>query len=230
MADSVDGRGQGATPYPQRTTAGRKRSYCASQSSQELSSSSQEEQAGYLQQLHAAGYEGSQESLYGDDSAPPPPPPPPLAGPATLSQASTGSCFGASPASGATTGGLPVSAPWLPCGQTTTSPPPAFSPGAPPVSADSVVPAEEGPPPQTAPALPAPASDDEHSPLVARRLAFGADGSSLGEGGAGGSEQEVAAVGGGSTAAASTREGASLNFLGTDDDLLPHVATPVDDA
>jgi len=37
-------------------------------------------------------------------------------------------------------------------------------------------------------------------------------------------------VGGGSTAAASTREGASLNFLGTDDDLLPHVATPVDDA
>jgi hypothetical protein len=194
-----------------------------------LSSSSQEEQAGYLQQLHAAGYEGSQESLWSDDSATAPPPPP-LAGPATLSQASTGSCFGASPASGATTGGLPVSAPWLPSGQTTASPPPAFSPGAPPVSADSVVPAEEGPPPQTAPVLPAPASDDEHSPLVARRLAFGADGSSLGEGGAGGSEQAVAVVGGGSTAAASTREGASLNFLGTDDDLLPHVATPVDDA
>ena len=229
MADSVDGRGQGATPYPQRTTAGRKRPYRASQSSQELSSSSQEEQAGYLKQLHAAGYEGSQESSWCDDSAPAPPPPP-LAGPATLSQASTGSCFGASPGSGATTGGLPVSAPWLPSGQTTASPPPAFSPGAPPVSADSVVPAEEGPPPQTAPALPAPASDDEHSPLVARRLAFGADGSSLGEGGAGGSEQAVAVVGGGSTAAASTREGASLNFLGTDDDLLPHVATPVDDA
>ena len=229
MADSVDGRGRGATPYPPRTAAGRKRPYPASQSSQELSSSSQEEQAGYLQQLHAAGYEGSQESLWSDDSATAPPPPP-LAGPATLSQASTGSCFGASPASGATTGGLPVSAPWLPSGQTTASPPPAFSPGAPPVSADSVVPAEEGPPPQTAPVLPAPASDDEHSPLVARRLAFGADGSSLGEGGAGGSEQAVAVVGGGSTAAASTREGASLNFLGTDDDLLPHVATPVDDA
>ena len=229
MADSVDGRGRGATPYPPRTAAGRKRPYPASHSSQELSSSSQEEQAGYLQQLHAAGYEGSQESLLSDDSAPAPPPPP-LAGPATLSQASTGSCFGASPASGATTGGLPVSAPWLPSGQTTASPPPAFSPGAPPVSADSVVPAEEGPPPQTAPVLPAPASADEHSPLVARRLAFGADGSSLGEGGAGGSEQAVAVVGGGSTAAASTREGASLNFLGTDDDLLPHVATPVDDA
>ena len=203
MADSVDGRGRGATPYPPRTAASRKRPLRESQSSQELSSSSQEEQAGYLRQLLAAGYEGSQESLDGK-----PAPPPSLAGPATLSQASTGSRFGASPASGATTGGLPVSAPRLPFGQTTTaSPPPASSPGAPLWSADSAVPAEEGPPPPTAPALPTPASDDEHSPLVARRLAFGADGSSLDGGEAGGSELAPVAVGGGSAPpAAALRE------------------------
>ena len=69
------------------------------------------------------------------------------------------------------------------------------------------MPAEEGPPPPTAPALPTPASDDEHSPLVARRLAFGADGSSLDGGEAGGSELAPAAVGGGSAPpAAALRE------------------------